>query len=385
MKASLVACIPLAILALPATAAPSCISATDFGAVGDGGTDNTAALQRAFDYAKANNMQVYIQPGNYVHSGVVRADSIVVFGGGDETQLIAVTAGQEALVLTGQNPALYNVQMAGVALSRLDNNKSAQVLVQDASGFTVENVHVVSSSSVGIFTIGGTNGSILHNTIERTLADGIYTTVASSHVTVANNLTIATGDDAISVSSYTGDPDYTHDITIKNNTVIGNWESRSITVNGGHNITISDNYIDGGTAGVAVGSESEWGTRDVYDVLVTGNTIQHTTFTGEGTIGGGGLSLYSNVGAADLTLTGNATYLPAHDGILVLGTTPIQATIRGNKVYASTEHPVYVNKDRAAVIRVNDNPRISPTKYVAVKPIPGNGVDPALVLPTAKP
>ena len=384
MKASLVACIPLAILALPATAAPSYISATDFGAVGDGGTDNTAALQRAFDYAKANNMQVYIQPGNYMHSGVVRADSIVVFGGGDETQLIAVTAGQEALVLTGQNPALYNVQMAGVALSRLDNNELAQVLVQDASGFTVENVHVVSSSSVGIFTIGGTNGSILHNTIERTLADGIYTTVASSHVTVANNLTIATGDDAISVSSYTGDPDYTHDITIKNNTVIGNWELRKITVNGGHNITISDNYIDGGTAGVAVGSESEWGTRDVYDVLVTGNTIQHTTFTGEGTIGGGA-SLYSNVGAADLTLTGNATYLPAHDGILVLGTTPIQATIRGNKVYASTEHPVYVNKDRAAVIRVNDNPRISPTKYVAVKPIPGNGVDPALVLPTAKP
>ena len=60
MKASLVACIPLAILTLPGVAAPSYISATDFGAVGDGGTDNTAALQRAFDYAKANNMQVYI-------------------------------------------------------------------------------------------------------------------------------------------------------------------------------------------------------------------------------------------------------------------------------------------------------------------------------------
>ena len=199
--------------------------------------------------------------------------------------------------------------------------------MQYATGFTVENVHVVSSSSVGIFTIGGTNGSILHNTIEGTRADGIYTTVGSSHVTVNNNLTIATGDDAISVSSYTGDPDYTHDIMIKNNTVIGNWESRSITVNGGHKITISENYIDGGTAGVSVGSESEWGTRDVYDVLVTGNTILNTTFTGEGTIGGGGLSLYSNVGAAELTLTGNATYLPAHDGILVLGTTPIRATI----------------------------------------------------------
>ena len=205
------------------------------------------------------------------------------------------------------------------------------MLVQYATGFTVENVHVVSSSSVGIFTIGGTNGSILHNTIEGTRADGIYTTVASSHITVANNLTIATGDDAISVSSYTGDPDYTHDITIKNNTVTGNWESRSITVNGGHNITISDNYIDGGTAGVSVGSESEWGTRDVYDVLVTGNTIQHTTFTGEGTIGGGGLSLYSNVGAADLTLTGNATYLPAHDGILVLGTTPSRPRSAGTR------------------------------------------------------
>jgi Pectate lyase superfamily protein len=76
MKASLVACIPLAILTLPGAAAPSYISATDFGAVGDGGTDNTAALQRAFDYAKANNMQVYIQPGNYAHSGVIRAPTV---------------------------------------------------------------------------------------------------------------------------------------------------------------------------------------------------------------------------------------------------------------------------------------------------------------------
>jgi hypothetical protein len=258
------------------------------------------------------------------------------------------------------------------------------VLVRHASGYTVENVHVAKSSSVGIFSIDSSNGNILHNTVEGTRADGIYTTVGSHHIKVQNNLTIKTGDDAISVSSYNGDHDYTHDITIINNTVTGNWESRSITVNGGYGITISENYIDGGTVGVSVGSESVWDTRDVHDVTVTGNAILNTTYTGEGTIGGGGISLYSDVGAANLTVSGNSVYMPAHDGIFVAGTSQIQGTISNNTIFAGASTQVYVNKNvNATQIVLSNNPKLAPENYVAVAPIFGNGVNSALQLPIA--
>src|ERR1700761_1237828 len=108
-------------------ATPGYVSVLSFGAVGNGSTDDTAALQAAFNYAQANNLEVYIPPGNYLHSGTLDADGIVVFGAGDSTQLTSTVAGNEALYLTGTNPALYNVQMAGVASSRLTNNASAQV------------------------------------------------------------------------------------------------------------------------------------------------------------------------------------------------------------------------------------------------------------------
>ena len=371
---------------MSALTSPAYISVLNFGAVGNGSTDDTAALQAAFDYAEANNLEVYIPPGNYLHTGILQANGIVVFGAGDSTQLTSTVAGSEALYLTGTNPALYDIQMAGVAASQLSNNASAQVVVQYASGFTVENVHVVRSSSVGIFTIDSSNGNILHNTVQGTLADGIYTTVASSKINIANNLTIDTGDDAISVSSYVGDPGYTHNILISDNTVTGNWQSRSITVNGGYGIVIEHNYIDGGTAGVSVGSEGVWGTRNVYNVSVTQNTILNTTYTGEGTIGGGGLSLYSDVGASGLTITGNSVYLPAHDGIFVTGTSQIQAKINSNDIFASSTHPTYVNKDaKATEINESNNPELAPTAYVATAPISGNGVNPAIQLPIADP
>ena len=350
--------------------ATSYVSVLAFGARGDGRNDDQSAIQAAFDFASAHSVAVYLPPGRYLHSDLLNANGIVIFGAGETTILTATTFGKEALYIRGSAPALYDIVLSGVATSRLSSNDSAQAMIQDASNFNIENVHVISSSSAGIFTNVGTHGYIAHNTVEGTQADGIATTATSQFIDVEFNHTIITGDDAISVTTYADDAGYTHDVTIENNTVTGNWESRSITVNGGYNITIRNNYIDGGTAGISVGATTAWNSLQDHDVLVDGNTIRNTTFTGEGTIGGGALHLYNNAGGSDynITMTNNDVYLPAHDGIFVWGTDPIAAVVQGTKIYADASHPVVVNADSAATqVTLSGNVALDPRPTPATR------------------
>jgi polygalacturonase len=55
------------------------VSITDFGAVGDGKTDNQNAIQKAFDYAKAHGVAVFVPQGVFNHSGTLTANGISVY------------------------------------------------------------------------------------------------------------------------------------------------------------------------------------------------------------------------------------------------------------------------------------------------------------------
>jgi hypothetical protein len=65
------------------------VSVKDFGAVGDGVTDDTAAIQACFDYAIANELPIVVGGGEYLITGTVlinKASTLItptfVFGGG---------------------------------------------------------------------------------------------------------------------------------------------------------------------------------------------------------------------------------------------------------------------------------------------------------------
>ena len=79
--------------------ATSFVSITDFGARGDGRTDNTAAIQRAFDTAKATGKSVYVPEGVFAHSGVLRANGISIDGAGAKSVLHATNAAKSALIV----------------------------------------------------------------------------------------------------------------------------------------------------------------------------------------------------------------------------------------------------------------------------------------------
>lgn len=81
------------------------VTPNEFGAVGDGKTDDTQAIQSAFDHAIANNIPLYIPTGMYVVTSTIRiSDTLNVYGDGQSTQnqrksVIYLVAGDEDIPL----------------------------------------------------------------------------------------------------------------------------------------------------------------------------------------------------------------------------------------------------------------------------------------------
>jgi polygalacturonase len=313
------------------------ISITDFGAKGDGVTDSRAAIQKAFDHAKAKGLDVFIPEGTFIHSGTLTADGIRVFGAGDNSILKASTYGQEALYLKGTGVALSDLHLIGVGGKRLQADPSQKVVVQGAQDFTIERVHIEKTSTGGIKVNTSAGGYIADNLIENTHADSIHMTNASHDILVERNRVLYSGDDGIAVVSYggaTGSPN--HSITIRDNEVMYNTWGRGISVLGGRDVLIEHNNVVGGTndrAGIYIAAESQYNTQSVHNVRVTGNTI---TDAGGMSTGHGAITLYNSQNGAfvvnGVTVTGNDIVNPRKAGIAIIGSGTQQLAIYDNNL-----------------------------------------------------
>lgn len=334
------------------------VSITDFGAVGDGVTDNHDAIQRAFDYGNAHGVAVFIPAGTFAHSGALIANGIAVFGAGDSSVLKSTQYGHEALVLTGANVSLSDLHMVGVAGPRLATDASVQVLVRDAGNFDVQNVHIDGSSSVGIMTIRSAAGHIADNTIENTRADSIHMVQSSHDILVEQNTIMHSGDDGISAVSYQG-LGTVHDITIRDNNVLSNDGGRGIAVVGGNTVLVEHNNIVGGSAdraGIYIAAEQEFNTESAHNVRVTGNTI---TDAGGVSSGHGAITVFnSQAGLVNdgIVIADNQIDNPRTDGIRVLGANQQDLDQYGNRLEADGNHQLLANFDPGAHIDSDQPP-----------------------------
>lgn len=250
-------------------------SVKDFGAKGDGRTDDTTALQKAFDQTPSGAILAFPK-GVYLHSRTLRLtkDGTILLGKGGI--LKATNTNDQAIVLAGNKSSILNLSLWGVGERRLTQPQTTKIVVRGRWNQVLNN-NVAGGSSAGIFVFGASDFRISGNTVHDTLADGIHMTRGARRGLVENNIVYHTGDDPIAVVSYQNDIGISRDILIRNNEVSGISWGRGITVVGGENVLIENNMVDTvtGCAGILVAQEKFFKTDRVNNVLIQNNTIRN--------------------------------------------------------------------------------------------------------------
>ena len=303
-----------------ATYTAGCVyNITSYGAVGDGSTDNTTAINNAFSAATSAGCSVEVPAGTFNHSGLLTATGIKVFGLGSSSILQATNASNQALILLGTNPSVSNLVIQGTGSTRntaafpslllIGFNSSSQIVT--TTGFVVSNNLLNGGDNVGIYDFSGSQGTIENNTVQNTQADAITNVEGANHILEQNNLVNNSGDDGMSNNSYTSDSSTVNNITITENTVTPG-SARGLECSGCSNITFSNNWVDrnDNVADLFISSENQscggsYNTQSVNGVTATGNTFVR------GGPGQGAVILYpecSGYSLSNITLNNNVWY-----------------------------------------------------------------------------
>lgn len=265
-------------LGLSGLAQAADIDITTYGAVGNGTTDNYAAIQRALDDAARNKVGVFVPPGVFAYRGALSADGIRISGMGAASVLHGLDPQNAGLRMRGAGPKVENLKFTvyppatrGAAL------RAQRVSFRGASDFLVSNVIVDGSGAGGIYMEHSTNGTVRNSTVMNTKADGIHVTGTSAYITVDNNRLIKTGDDGVAVVSYKSSPQTVHHVVARNNVVKDNVGGRGMSIVGGRDVLYENNHIENNKdwACVYIAQEGNYNTYAASNAVIQYNTTKN--------------------------------------------------------------------------------------------------------------
>ena len=340
------------------------INVKNFGAKGDGVTDDQAAIQAAINSLASGGGTVEFPAGTYLHSNVIKLDHANTNLWTQSGATLKATAQDlSSIFLRGPNVGIYNLNILNSFVGRGSTWHQTAILIGlttdgDAppvppTGTIVKGVHIMGSKAAGMQIDNGANNYLIeNNTIDDTLSDSIHSTGGSNNGIIRGNTIHNSGDDSISEVSY-NPADMPHDILVENNSAT-NSNARGYTVVGGYNVTIQNNTLDGSrAAGVYLSSESSYNTGGDTNIKVLNNTIQHanqaTNPDGSAEFPGhASFFMFSNTGLVNSTIlfAGNTVlnqvFGPAQ--VVILDNLEQKINIIGN-AFNDSRSPFYIATD----------------------------------------
>jgi hypothetical protein len=258
------------------------LSAKDFGATGDGATDDTAALQRTIDAAAEKNGGVFLPPGVY------------------RTRELQVRAGVAVIGVPAWNYSFGG----GTVLKLADESARGLLNLTDARGATIEGLSLdgghLGKIAHGIFTMRTTHGShedgfrIERCQVARFTGDGLNLShvwcFTVRHCQIAFNhgdgLRLQGWDGFILDNWFSGNGgagfaarEENASVTFTANRVEWNGEE-NLVIMGGDGYQITGNFFDrAGTVGVALrqNPESASGNKGpCKQITITGNFVKRS-------------------------------------------------------------------------------------------------------------
>lgn len=308
--------------ALPSPPGPS-TPARSAGALGDGTTDDLAALQTALDALGPGEALVLDEGATFAVSGVleIRVDGVWLTGGGT---LLSTDEEASSLLVTADDVTVQGVTLAVEPTTRrFDAYEQQRLRLDGTRGVTVRGVAVEGSAAAGVYVGGGSTDFLLEDVaVSDTRADGIHITQGSSSGVVRRPVVSRSGDDAVAVVSYAQDGEPSRDITVESPVVRTTTGGRGISVVGGERVTYTDIDVEGSAAAaVYIAAEESFGSTAVSDVVVRGGAVSGAN-ADEG-IDHGAVLVFESSGAgisdvavSDLDITGTRSGASRQVGVL---------------------------------------------------------------------
>jgi hypothetical protein len=264
----------------------------DFGAEGDGSTDDTAAIQAALDEGPGG--AVFLPPGRYSITGIVIPSDTELFGAGWSSQLVIRST---PLFYPLKIPAgahdvhLYDFSVDGnkAAIGSAHptwnpdtlNGGPACILIADGATNTcrriyVDRLRVFDSFRLGIVFQSVVDGAVRDCSVQENHRDGITLYYNTANVAIRGNTIIGCADDHIGINSENEFP-YGHlceSIVVTDNTMLGpspRGKGRGMTVRGGKDILIANNVFRDLSQSAIVLNDFE--TTPVTDTVIANNVI----------------------------------------------------------------------------------------------------------------
>ncbi len=257
----------------PAWSESRIIDPRDYGAVGDGRTDDTVALKKSLTALKPGGT-LWIAPETvFTHSDVLVVDvpGATITGGGT---LLATREERSSIWL-----AADDIHIESVTLRLDDSSKrwtayeQMKLRLMPVRGVVVSDVAIVGAAAAGVY-VGGASDFVLSDlTVEGTRADGIHVTEGASDGRVSNAYVRDSGDDGIAVVSYARRQPC-RNILVDGPRVTDQRFGRGLTVVGGSDITFSDVFVKRSWgAGIYIAAEQESNTHGIRNVRIQGGLI----------------------------------------------------------------------------------------------------------------
>lgn len=260
------------------------VSVKDFGAVGDGTTDDTAAIQAAIDaVANEGGGTVYINPGNYSVSQLVWKDTVSIFGAGNTSKLIANGDPPDQGIFVSTAGPITNcflrdfyidcsAQVAsgnGLYLSRLTRCEISGLYIYNARAF-------------GSLIFKSINCKYLKNTIDTTRQwDGMTISGSGVNQSVNNliegNIVLNSYDSGIGFTASQGTVCVGNLVDRRAITPGGSYYAPGIDASGCQNSVITGNYVIGNQFGISLLQHPNSG-YNPFRVTCTGNTVCNSIY-----------------------------------------------------------------------------------------------------------
>ena len=267
--------------------AESYLLLTDYGAVGDGVTNNRTAYQNAFADSAATGKFVLVPAGIFGFSGDVlrMTNGAKMKGIGVSSIVRALDAANASIFMYDDGCQLKNLKLDGALVSRTSPWEYTKIALFGATNFLIDRIFIDGSSAAGIqfakqSGVACSNGTVSNCSIYNTEADSIHMTDGTNNVEVHHNEIYDSGDDGIAVVSYLYNTTVCHHINAHHNKIINNQSGRNMSVVGGEDCHYYQNYLEGnipGYAGILSVCEDnvDFQTHPVKRCLFDYNTIKN--------------------------------------------------------------------------------------------------------------